>query len=582
MGLLKQFFKPRIGISFFNRVIRIIFPYVKNILKNTLAVLNSKEKKRFGILVLLDIFINILDILSLAVLLWIIRSYLQPAHSNDLSILPGWLATNSSLSLIACFVILFGIKNWLGYIISRAQFRFISEVAIRISRSNLANFQQGAFAEFIQTDSSTHIRNIGFQPFDFCQYLLSGIQQVVTQVSLILITITAIILFNAKLFLLLLLILLPPVIIVFYFIKKRLSAAKKNIQESNERSFRYLLDALKGYVESNIYDRNRFFLDRFTRFRQKFSKNLFDSLALQNMPNRIIEIFAVAGLFILILIAKWNGNTDSAMFVTIGAFMAAAYKIIPGIVKVINISGQMKAYEFPINELQTNKENTGPENQQENNAVIESIEFKNIYFKYENIPVLNDISFTLGKGDFIGISGESGKGKTTILNLLLGFLSPVNGEIFINGSRAFPHEIKKYWPAIAYVKQQGFFIHDSLLRNITFEERGHDTGNLDDAIAVSGLEKIIAKFPEGLDKIITENGKNISGGQQQRIAIARALYKKAPVILLDEPFNELDETATLSLLEHFRELAAKGSSIIMITHDKKSLAYCNKIISLDE
>ena len=552
---------------------------VKNILKNTLLVLNRKEKKRFSILIVLDIFISILDILSLALLLWIIRFYLQPVHNNNLPFLPGWLAGRSSIVFIGGFVILFGIKNWLAFIISRAQFRFISRTAVRISRRNLADFQHAGFNEFTHTDSSAHIRNIAFHPFDFCQYMLSGIQQIITQSSLILIAIIAIVIYDAKLFLLLLLILLPPVIIVFYFIKKKMVSAKQHIQKSNERSFQYLLDALKGYVESNVYNRNRFFLNRFTNSRRKFSTYLFDSLALQNMPNRIIEIFAVLGLFMLILIAKWNGNDGSAMLITIGAFMAAAYKIIPGIVKVINTSGQMKAYEFSINDLQKNKESGSSLKEV---SPIESVEFKNIDFQYSSGRVLNDLSFSLKKGDFIGISGESGKGKTTILNLLLGFLSPAKGEIMINGLPVSSEEIKSYWPSVAYVKQQNFFIHDTLLRNITFEEESHDRNNLDYAMAVSGLDKVITKFPEGIDKIITENGKNISGGQQQRIAIARALYKNAPVILLDEPFNELDEAATQSLLEHFRELAVAGKSVVMITHDKKSLAYCNKVISLDE
>ena len=552
---------------------------VKNILKNTLLVLNRKEKKRFGILIVLDIFISTIDILSLALLLWIIRFYLQPVHNNNLPFLPGWLAGRSSIVFIGGFVILFGIKNWLAFIISRAQFRFISRTAVRISRRNLADFQHAGFNEFTHTDSSAHIRNIAFHPFDFCQYMLSGIQQIITQSSLILIAIIAIVIYDAKLFLLLLLILLPPVIIVFYFIKKKMVSAKQHIQKSNERSFQYLLDALKGYVESNVYNRNRFFLNRFTNSRRKFSTYLFDSLALQNMPNRIIEIFAVLGLFMLILIAKWNGNDGSAMLITIGAFMAAAYKIIPGIVKVINTSGQMKAYEFSINDLQKNKE---PGSSLKEVSPIESVEFKNIDFQYSSGRVLNDLSFSLKKGDFIGISGESGKGKTTILNLLLGFLSPAKGEIMINGLPVSSEEIKSYWPSVAYVKQQNFFIHDTLLRNITFEEESHDRNNLDYAMAVSGLDKVITKFPEGIDKIITENGKNISGGQQQRIAIARALYKNAPVILLDEPFNELDEAATQSLLEHFRELAVAGKSVVMITHDKKSLAYCNKVISLDE
>ena len=114
------------------------------------------------------------------------------------------------------------------------------------------------------------------------------------------------------------------------------------------------------------------------------------------------------------------------------------------------------------------------------------------------------------------------------------------------------------------------------------KEEGYDREKLAYAIRTSGLNELILSSTEGLNKIITENGKNISGGQQQRIAIARALYKNAEVILLDEPFNELDETSAISILSHLKELAGSGKIVILVTHDKLSLSYCNKIISLDE
>jgi ABC-type bacteriocin/lantibiotic exporter with double-glycine peptidase domain len=132
------------------------------------------------------------------------------------------------------------------------------------------------------------------------------------------------------------------------------------------------------------------------------------------------------------------------------------------------------------------------------------------------------------------------------------------------------------------VRQQPFFIHDSILRNITLEAGGYNKADLAHALKVAGLGDLVASSPEGLNKIITENGKNISGGQQQRIAIARAIYKKADLILLDEPFNELDEPSVRSMLEYFRILARQGKMIILVTHDKKCLAWCNKIISTDE
>ena len=550
------------------------------ILKNTWAVLDQKEKKKFTILTLFDIFISILDISFLALLLWIVQFYIQPGSNKQINFLPDWLANKNSIAFISIFFILFGIKNLAGYFITRAQYKFISSVAIRISANNLANYQQASFEEFINIDSSVHIRRIGFQPFEFCQFMLAGIQQIITQFCLIAVTITAIVLFNAKLFLLLLIILLPPVIVVFYFIKKRLTAYKKNIQVSNERSFQHLLDALKGYVESNIYNRNDFFMKRFIRHRSHFSNVLFDSMAMQSLPTRIIEIFAVLGLFILIAIAEWSGNNDNATLITIGAFMAAAYKIIPGIVKVVNISGQIKAFEFSENDLKTNRK-TKPQ-VESSGEEISSLQLKNVSFHYPDQPVLKDFCLTINKGEFAGITGQSGKGKTTILNLILGFLPVAGGEVIINNRSVNKDEIKKYWPLISYVRQQPFFIYDTILRNITLEEEVHDKKKLQCAMSISGIDKLLEKFPEGMDKLITENGKNISGGQQQRIAIARALYKNADLILLDEPFNELDEESCILLLKHFRQSAGQGKIIIMITHDKQSLSYCDKIISLDE
>ena len=555
---------------------------MKNILKNILAILEKREKKQFFSLMLLDIVVSIFDILFLAFLLVIVQFYIQPGSAGKLFFLPDWLSDRSSVLLIAVFLLLFCIKNWFGYVVSRANFRLIDKVAIRISRTNLSNYQQAAFSEFVHRDSSEHIRNICFRPFEFSQYMLSGFQQIITQLALIFLTIIAIILFNVKLFLLLLLLLLPPVIIVSWLIKKRIANTKKSIQENNELSIKYVLDALKGYVESNIYNRNGFFQSRFITARKKFSKAVFDSLALQSLPGRIIEIFAVLGLFILIVIATWSGNTDGSMLITIGAFMAAAYKIIPGIVKVINVSGQIKAYESSLEYLEENKEEKTKPVVDTLAEGLTSIELKNVSFKYNELPVLQHFSMTINKGDFIGITGESGKGKTTLLNLLLGFLPASGGDICFNNELVNSEGIKRYWPQIAYVRQQQFFIHDTLLKNITLEEDHHDARQLHTALETSGLKNLVATFPEGLEKMITENGKNISGGQQQRIAIARSLYKKADLILLDEPFNELDEEATISMLEHFKELASKGRSVVMITHDKKSLSYCNKIISLNE
>src|SRR5688572_15463544 len=547
---------------------------MKEKLKHILTILTPSERRQFWIQVILNVFISIADVAALALLLLVVNFYISNSV-EQLNFLPAWMLDPGSVALIGFFFILFGIKNLVGILISSAQYRFISRVAVRISGNKLAAYQHGKFEEFVNIDSSAHISRIAYQPFEFSQHIL-------IQSILILVTIAAILLYNAKLFLFLLLILVPPVTLVFFYIKKRLAVTKKNIQVNNQRSHQYLFDALKGYVEGNIYQRNEFFHQRFSAARQAFSKQLFDSLSVQTMPGRIIEIFAVLGLFILIVIAKWAGVGDSSTLIMIGAFIAAAYKIIPGIVKIINAAGQMKAYEFSFADLGTPIKGAIDEFRGNVDGNIETIQLRNLNFKYKDARVLDDFSLSIKKGDFIGITGKSGKGKTTILNLILGFLEPSGGEILINDRPVNASEIKKIWPQLSYVRQQSFFIHDTILRNIVMDEKNYDKERLESALKISGLCDFINQFPDGLDKMITENGKNISGGQQQRIAIARALYKNADLILLDEPFNELDEGSTVLLVRHFKEMSSAGKTIVMISHDSKSLSFCNKIISLDE
>jgi ABC-type bacteriocin/lantibiotic exporter with double-glycine peptidase domain len=165
---------------------------------------------------------------------------------------------------------------------------------------------------------------------------------------------------------------------------------------------------------------------------------------------------------------------------------------------------------------------------------------------------------------------------------MLGFLQPVKGEVFFDG-KELHKEIQSHhiWNAIAYVKQQPFLIHDTILRNIVLEEESYNEERLNKALRISGLEPFITQYPEGLEKMITENGKNISGGQQQRISIARALYKNADIYLLDEPFCELDKSSSDILLQHFQLLAKEGKTILMITHDDSALSYCSKTININ-
>ncbi|GAC1311595.1 MAG: hypothetical protein NVSMB24_31430 [Mucilaginibacter sp.] len=334
-------------------------------------------------------------------------------------------------------------------------------------------------------------------------------------------------------------------------------------------------------MESNIYDKNDFFINRYYGYQEQLNENIATQQTLQSLPSRLIEIFAVLGFFILIVINKWSANMPAVDLLTIGIFMAASYKIIPGVVKILNCTGQMKTYQFTLTDLLPVQADIITNKSRSSNPIT-SIKFKQVYFKYKDQPVVDHVSFELAPGDFAGISGVSGRGKTTLINLLLGFLEPRCGAILLNDKLTTSLDRKTYWNRISYVKQQPFFIHDSIIKNITLDDAEYDEAKLSEVIAFCGIDKLLEKYPEGYETIIKENGKNISGGQRQRIMLARALYHDFDLLILDEPFGEIDDQSETCILKQLQLLARRGKMILFITHNKNSLSFCNKILSLDE
>jgi ABC-type multidrug transport system fused ATPase/permease subunit len=528
---------------------------------------------------LADILISILDIAFLIGLLYLVRFYTQNEPAGTNPAFPFYLLHEHPEFAIGMFFLLFTIKNIAGFIVSRSQYHFVYGVASRISKDGLLQYLHGPYADYIHVDSSVMNRKINQQPIEFSHYVLNGVQQIFNQSVQIIVTLTAIIIFNPRLIPLLILILVPPVLVISAFMKRRLHAGRLRGKTASEKSIQHLQEALTGYVESNTNLKNDFFTSRYRRFQAELNQYLAERLSIQNMPSRFIEIFAVFSLFLLISLNELISHNHSISFLTLGALMVAAYKIIPGVVKITNTTGQIKTYAYSIRGLKEYK--ATPENYPEYTEPIDSVGFKNVSFHYGEKCILADFSMNLEKGNMMGIRGVSGKGKTTIINLLLGFLSPDAGKIYYNNQITDTGAIKKFWPGVSYLKQQHFFLHASVVENISFEEENYDENKLRKIFILTGVDKIISLLPKGADELITENGKNLSGGQRQRLLLARALYKNFDLLLLDEPFNELDETAEMELLRQLQVIAADGKMILLITHSTRALSFCNKIIELD-
>ncbi len=559
-----------------------------------LFLLSGKEKRRLAGLIVGNVLISTVDIASLGLLLYIVGIYTRQSTTAIPAFLPGWLTDRNSLVLIGLFVLFFLGKSVMGYFILQAQYKFVFRVASRISETNMLQYLEGGYPEYVQVDASVHIRKISQQPIEFSQYVLAGCQLMISEGFLVTLTVFGIILFNVKLFFMLAFLLMPAILLLAGFSRRKLKTVRRDIKASSEKSLQHLREALTGFVESNLYEKNDFFAQRYAGYQRILNDHITELQIVQGIPSRMIEVFAVLGLFILIAFGKWSGDMGTVAFVTVGAFLAAAYKIIPGMVKIINISGQVKTYQFTVEDLYhdarklphqsltTEAPHPPPPLPMQPPPPFESLAFSEVGFTHHQARILRGLNFCLRPGEVVGLSGSSGRGKTTIVNLLLGFLTPDEGRILINDRATDASTRREYWSRISYVKQQPFLLYDTVKKNITLTDGSCDTQRLQEVLRLTRLDGMGGEGVAAGDKMITENGKNISGGQRQRIAFARALYKDADLMILDEPFSELDELAEREMLDYCGQLAQQGKAILLITHNKKNLFLCHKTISLDE
>ncbi|MGZ3754313.1 MAG: ATP-binding cassette domain-containing protein [Mucilaginibacter sp.] len=554
---------------------------MKSVITKILIILNPKEKLTLCKLIALELLICFLDIVFLGMLVLIINFYTRNSSVQN-GLLLHLLSNKNAVLVVCLFFLLFSLKNFSGYLIAKSENFFFYNVATRLSGRNAINYLKSDHTQFIEVDSSVFIRRISQQPIEFSNYILTNLQQVISQSILIMFTLVAIVLYHPVLFLLLFALLLPPVVLLAYFIRKRLRTVRENTKISGQRAIQHLQETLAGYIESNLYHKNNFFTNRYNNYQQQLNQNIATQQTLQGLPARLIEVFAILGFFILIAVNKWAGGVAGVDLLNVGVFMVASYKIIPGVVKILNCTGQIKTYQFVLDDLQSAEDNIETSTPTEPVLHIKQIRFDGVGFNFGQQQLFKDLSFEIVSGDFVGMFGKSGAGKTTLINILLGFIKPDIGSISINDQSLDSLERRKYWPRISYIKQQTFFINDSVLKNITLSDSDYDAVKLAEIVTFCGLDDMLAQYPEGVNKIITENGKNISGGQRQRMMLARALYHDFDLLIIDEPFSELDERAEHQLLTKLKQLTAKGKMILFITHNQASLAFCTQTILLHD
>ena len=309
---------------------------------------------------------------------------------------------------------------------------------------------------------------------------------------------------------------------------------------------------------------------------------------ISSAPRLLVEavgIFLVAALAVF-----YNGQPGgiAAALPVLGAFAVGAQRLLPLIQTVYMGWSQLSAYSYSVNDvvdLMTRPIQTLPPRSRTTapKPFGDHIEFREVSFTYDGrIPALEHIDLIIRKGERVGFVGETGSGKSTLLDLLMGFLEPSSGQILIGGKRLGRATMQNWQAQIAHVPQSIFLADDSITANIAF---GVEPGDIDlervrDAARRAGLASFIEQLPAGYATTVGQRGIRLSGGQRQRIGIARALYKRATVLVLDEATSALDDKTEAAVMEAITALD-RDLTILMIAHRLSTVAMCDTIVKLD-
>lgn len=566
--------------------------------KNIFSVLNSKQKINSGFLIVLIILGSILELMCLLSLYEIIKftsSEITNSKVEEINFIFKYffslLYINEEFkSYLLLSLFLYVLKFFYSLIVNFLQYTFINLVSVNLSLTLFKSYLNKDYSFFLKYNPSLLIRNTESEVGQFIQGCLFQVISLITEISILFFIITTLFLINSEMILIIFLFFLIIIFLYFLSVKKIMLKQGQNRVHFSEKIIKIINESFYGIKSLKIFNANNYFIDLFkSNKRELASANIYFSIFSQ-LPKNALELICVASVCIFfynnISLNILQANTISAL----GFFVIATFKIIPSISKII-LALQNFRFSRPSTQIIQNEilkiKNKNFKNKIENNYYLKDINFKstirlsNLYFRYQESKdyVLKNINLVIKKGDRIGIIGETGSGKSTLIDIIIGLLNPTSGSVLVDGINI--NRFKNNWlKKIGYVPQKIFLIDDTIKNNIAFGKLKEDIDieNIYQTMKKAELKKLFKK--KRFDNVTTgQDGINLSGGQIQRIGIARCLYKKSDLYIFDEATNALDSLTEKKIIRLIKKIS-KNKTLIIISHKIQNLLICNKLFAL--
>jgi ABC-type bacteriocin/lantibiotic exporter with double-glycine peptidase domain len=560
-------------------------------LKKLYAILNKKQRTKFLSLIVSTFVSSLGDLIGLGMVIPIVGLVLSPTfHAKFVAFFPFTASLTKEhllLYTVAVFFLLIIAKNLFGLYINYLQVKFVRNMFVTSTENVLNKVYKKSLTEIQDESSNTWVNKVTQMQAMLCSNMAISVMIVINEAIVFVLTAVIVCLWNWHLFLLLIAVLMPTVGLFYYRVKGMIKTAGHEKNNKFIQLYAKAQEMIFGYTDIKIAGTE-------PNFKKRFNDTAVDYSKLQSkvdftlfVPTRLIEIAIFLCIIIILLYGVYVIKDINTIVTTITLFSVIAYRSIPSVNRFIIAMNNVNAAEFVLEDEDFMPEEAEEEDKE---AVLpisfqEKIRFDHVSFRYAGTGrnVLNNCNLVINKGEKIGIVGKSGTGKSTLVNNILGFLSPTSGGIFIDNAPLNGSNIRNWWKIVGYVRQDAFILNATLAENIALGETPEviDYPRLQHAIKMSSLSSLITELPEGEHTLLSERGNNLSGGQKQRIAIARAIYKGAQVLVFDEATSALDTKTEEEITDAINELGKENLTIIIIAHRHTSLRFCEKIYQID-
>ncbi|CAM4047744.1 MULTISPECIES: ATP-binding cassette domain-containing protein [Flavobacterium] len=545
------------------------------ILKSYLLIPHSKRKK-LPVFIVYFLINTFLDFISLTLLVPLFLIVLDKDRLSSVLFSTFNINLNNKITvlLIIALIAFYIIKNILQSVILRFQSLFIYSISSLISEKLMNEYIHNSYINYTKKDKNAFFRDVFQLPIVFSTNILFSFYTLLSELIILLFIISIGILYNPTITLFSLLSLILFVLLLLKIKQKKIVFFNETIVRLYEDNLKNINNIFYGLIEIKTTKSEQEFQKKFQNSNESHNRQLALLSAFKQSNSRYFEILIIIGLSSMILFYMIN-QADKNTLILISFFAGASIKILPSFNKILNSFIDIKTNLNCVEILSSyNKSNIRTTSKLTFNN---RIELKNISIEFNKKNILENISFQIDLGDFICISGKSGQGKSTLLHIISGLLSPKNGDIYIDNISA--NSNNTIFDFIGYVSQQPFLFQGTIRENITLftNESNIDYEFLNKILIALDLYDWINTLPEKINSYLLLDSKTISGGQKQRIAIARALFFKPKVLLLDEATNQLNQSLEKDILKYIQTLTfEKKLSVIVVSHNDEASNFSNK------